>query len=64
MIESEVREVFRKIAAGERRHGYFLTTFAKAVMCADDLNFATLLPAANHFIAKYGLSGYSKSEPL
>jgi hypothetical protein len=55
----EVREVFRKIAAGERRHGSFLTTFAQALLYADDENELILQSAALTLIEKYSLQGYA-----
>lgn len=55
-----VREVFRKIAAGERRHGSFLTTFAQAMMLADDCNELVMQSAAHQLISKYNLESYAE----
>jgi hypothetical protein len=49
----QVHEIFRKIAAGERHHGSFLTTFAQALMLADDDNETLLQQAAVALIEKY-----------
>lgn len=53
MDSTQVHEIFRKIASGERKHGSFLTTFAEAMMRADDENEKILLPAALALIEKY-----------
>ena len=55
MTQPEVREIFRKIANGENRHGSFLTTFSKALIAADDDNFVIMLTAAQRLIEKYAL---------
>lgn len=63
----EVHEVFRKIASGERRHGSFLTTFADALMRADDDNELILQLAALALIEKYPTLkhyGYATSDQL
>jgi hypothetical protein len=63
MNTKQVHEVFRKIAAGERRHGSFLTAFAHALMAADDDNEALLQPTALALIEKYPtLKGYAEEE--
>ena len=53
MTKKEVHEVFRKIAAGERKHGSFLTAFAEALIRADWDNEVILQPAALALIEKY-----------
>lgn len=60
MTELEVREVFRKIANGERRHGGFLTKFAEALMLADEFNFKILQPSAERLVEKYHIAEYAK----
>lgn len=62
MKVSDVREVFRKIAAGERRHGSFLTTFSQAMLLADDENELILQPVAHSLIEKYSLHSYALPE--
>lgn len=55
----DVREIFRGIvnARGTNQaQGDFLTTFAEALLRADDENFLVLLPAAAHLICKYRLT--------
>ena len=59
----EVREVMRKIASGERKHGDFLTAFADAFIRADYTNEIILLPAALQLIAKYDLESYAAAPP-
>ena len=59
----QVREVFRKIANGEREHGSFLTAFAQAYIAADYENEIMLLPVAVQFIDKYDITGYVEEPP-
>jgi len=61
MSNEDIREVFRKIASGERKHGDFLTIFAQAMMRADEPNEALLRPAAAALIVKYDLAEYAKA---
>ena len=58
MSASEVHEIFRKIASGERQHGDFLTCFAEAMLHADTENFQILKPVAEQLIKKYNVEGY------
>jgi hypothetical protein len=60
--DAEVKEIFRKIAAGEREHGGFLTDFANAMTRADEDNFKLLLGAALALVAKYDLWEYRHAE--
>ncbi len=60
MTVRQVREVFRKISAGERPHGSFLTAFARAIVLADDENELILQAPAHQLIEKYGLQDYAK----
>ena len=48
-------ETYRRIAAGEDRHGDFLTTFARSVMVADYENLRLLMPAMMGLAEKYKL---------
>ena len=61
MNTANIREIFRKIAAGERKHGGFLTTYAKAVMHADEDNFVIMLTACHRLIEKYQLHSYAEA---
>jgi len=61
MSNEDIREIFRKIASGERKKGGFLTTFAQAMMLADESNEALLRPAATALIVKYDLADYAKA---
>jgi len=49
----DLREIFRKIWAGEREHSRFLTSFAEAITFADPENFYALAPAALLLIDRY-----------
>lgn len=62
MTDDQVKEVFRKIASGERKHGSFLTHFAAAVLHADFENFHVVKFAARNLIAKYKLEKYAEVE--
>jgi len=55
----QLREVFRKIASGERRHGQFLTAFAQAYLSADNSNELLMAPIGRALIAKYKLEAYA-----
>lgn len=59
LTNPQVFEIFRKIAAGERRHGSFLTAFAQAYVKADQGNRAVLQEAALKFVEKYSLRSYA-----
>jgi hypothetical protein len=62
LTDAELKEIFRKIAAGERRHGGFLTDFATAFDRADDDNFKLLFGAALALVGKYDLWEYRHDE--
>ena len=49
----EVREVFRRVAAGEITAGEFVQRFAAAVAAADLENFVVLLLASYKLLVKY-----------
>jgi hypothetical protein len=49
----DLREIFRKIWAGEREHSRFLTAFAEAISFADSENFYALALAALLLIDRY-----------
>jgi hypothetical protein len=55
MNDAVLREVYRRIVAGEDEHGAFLTGFAKAVGLADYENFRLLRPLAMVLAGKYKL---------
>lgn len=59
----QIHEVYRKIANGERKHGEFLTAFAKAYILADPLNAGIMFFTAAAFIEKYNLAGYAMEPP-
>jgi hypothetical protein len=59
---SQVREVWRKIATKERKHGHFLTAFGNALIHADDENELLMQPVARELIRKYGLEKYADSQ--
>ncbi len=50
---TEVREVFRRVAAREITAGGFITSFAEASSRADLDNFVLMLPAAYKLLCKY-----------
>ena len=54
-----IREIFRKVASGERKHGSFLTLFAQALMHADSVNEMAMQSCAEYFIKKYNLQSYA-----
>jgi len=56
MQDDDIREIFRRIAAGEDPHGGFLTHFSRALGNADRENFQLLKPFALELIKKYNLS--------
>jgi hypothetical protein len=56
MSKAALKEVYRRIASGEDKHGDFLTAFAQAVGRADPDNFQFLFPAARLLAQKYKLS--------
>lgn len=58
LTTAELNEIFRKIAAGERQHGGFLTDFATAFVHADAFNRPLLRQAALDIAAKYQLLEY------
>ena len=62
LTHEEIREVFRKIAAGERVHGSFLVAFATAYIRSDKENEAILRPAAVKLIRKYQLEEYADND--
>jgi hypothetical protein len=60
---SDIHEIFRKIASGERKHGDFLTSFALTFMWADFENVKLLEPAARELVTKYFLASYANEPP-
>lgn len=55
MNTPELIEVYRRIAAGEEKHGNFLTHFAQAFIRADYENLQLLAPLALCLAKKYRL---------
>jgi len=55
--------IWREVHAGRGNHGEFLRAFAYAILCADDENLATLLPASFILVFKYNLISYLTAEP-
>ncbi len=51
----EIREIFGNVL-DNKKHGHFLTYFAKAIIHADGDNFKMLKLVAIRIINKYGLS--------
>jgi len=58
MTDSQILHIFVEISLGRGRHGSFLCRFGEAVMAADPMNFAILLPSARLLIEKYELEKY------
>jgi len=55
ILDEDVREIYRKIAMGENKHGSFLTHFAEVVIRADAENFSLIRSVAVELIIKYKL---------
>ena len=60
MNANALKEVYRRIASGEDKHGDFLTAFAQAVGRADFENLRLPFPAAQLLAHKYKLAPCSR----